>query len=396
MMQRITATALLAEGEWTRIRNPSLCQDATASLRVVETLGAVMQEEENGLLIKGGMHPTAHKLFCGESGLCLRMFSAIAALWHEEIVLSAEGSLCNRPVDMVEKPLRELGAFCKTHYGFPPIRVKGPLKGGKIVVDASVSSQFLTGLLLALPMIDNDTILKVGNLKSRPYLAMTLKLLKDLGIDVRTEDYEVFAIRGNQRYIIGEYTVEGDWSGASFLLVAAALTGGVTVYGLDPDSLQADRKVLDVLSKVGARVEIREGAVEVETKKLNAFRYDATDSPDLFPPLVALACHCAGTSIIKGVERMVHKESNRASVLEKELSKLGIRIVRRKDSLEIKGGPVLGGEINAHNDHRIAMAAAVAALKAEGCVTITDAQCVTKSYPRFFEDLALLGGDINE
>jgi 3-phosphoshikimate 1-carboxyvinyltransferase len=319
------------------------------------------------------------------------MFAPIAALSGKECVLLGEGSLCSRPIGMVEAPLRELGASISTERGLPPIRVKGPLQGGEVEVDGASSSQFLTGLLMALPLCRKDSVIRVAGLKSRPYVRMTLSLLTEFGIAVRhSPGLDRFEIAGSQSYQPTDYFVEGDWSGASFLLVAGAIAGSVSVGGLDEDSLQADRAILDALRAAGASVEIGNGVVTVGKGKLRGFEFDATDCPDLFPPLAALACSCKGENSIRGASRLSGKESDRGAALAQELSKMGADIRLEGDCLKIRGGKLRGGKADSHNDHRIAMACAVAALDSENGVEIKNDKCVSKSYPGFFGDLEKL------
>jgi 3-phosphoshikimate 1-carboxyvinyltransferase len=396
VMQRITAAALLAEGRKTRILNPSICDDSLAALRVAGELGAGIKATRAEVVIEGGLRPRGGQLDCGESGLCLRLFSAVAALWSGELTLTGKGSLLLRPVAMIEGPLRELGVACRTENGLPPVRVRGPLRGGNAAVDGSLSSQFLSGLLMALPLAGADSALEVRNLKSRPYIGMTLRILGDCGIRVDHENYERFTIPGGQKYEIGRYEVEGDWSAAAPLFVAAAVGGKIRVSGLRADSLQADRRILDALGAAGAGVRRFPDGATVEQGDLRAFSFDATDAPDLLPPLAALACHCAGTSQLKGASRLRHKESDRAAVLSEELRRLGGRVTALGDFLEIRGGQLQGGTVRSHGDHRIAMALAAAAVAARGPVDIEDAECVAKSYPGFFEDLASVGVRIDE
>ncbi|MCP5108086.1 MAG: 3-phosphoshikimate 1-carboxyvinyltransferase, partial [bacterium] len=227
---------------------------------------------------------------------------------------------------------------------------------------------------------------------------MTLALLKIFGVKVEHSNYQTFFIKGNQTFAYNGkgYEVEGDWSGASFLLTAGAVGGGVTVTGLDIDSPQADRRIIDALRAAGAGVTKKEKAVEITKKELKGFSFDATHCPDLFPPLVALACNCEGTTVLTGVERLIHKESNRAAALEKEFSTLGAVIRLGGNRMAIDGTTLKGGVIDSHNDHRIAMAGAVAAINAEGDVTVRDAGCTAKSYPDFFDDFKQIGGIVYE
>jgi len=393
LMIRATAAALLARGE-SRIRRPSRCGDGRAGLGIAEALGAYIEEKGNLVKITGGSGMESRILDCRESGLCLRMFTPIAALGSGRTILSGTGTLRTRPVGMVETPLRLLGAEGQTSHGYPPVVVKGPLKGGNAVLDGSLSSQFLTGLLLALPVCAGDSELLVTGLNSKPYVAMTLDVLSRFGISITAaENFEKYSIKGNQRYTAASYEVEGDWSGAAFLLVAGALCGKAKVGNLNADSHQADKKILEALEKANARIIVKDRTVSVEKNDLKAFTFDATESPDLFPPLTALASGCDGKSVIYGVERLKHKESDRAQALLSEFSKIGAKVCIQGNRMEIEGILLKGGFIDSHDDHRIVMAGAVAGLISREGVRIDGWQCVSKSYPDFFKDLRSIGGN---
>lgn len=388
VMIRVTAAALLADGTRTRISNPSLCDDARSGLRVAEALGATVEIADGAVTVEGGLRPARRRLDCGESGLCLRMFLAVAALCDDELTLTGRGPLLRRPTTAVEGPLLALGATCRTSDERPPVSVRGPLRGGEAVVDGSLSSQFLSGLLLALPCVEQDSRLVAKSLASRPYVDLTLTLLHRFGVHIEREGDDRFLIPGGQQPFVGDFSVEGDWSAAASLLVLGAVGGRIRVTGLDPDSAQADRRVLDVLEAAGAQVTRLAGGAEVEHNSLRAFRFDATDAPDLVPPLAALACHCEGTSVLTGVRRLRYKESSRAEIVARELARLGVRIDAGDDTLVIRGGPVRGGSARSHGDHRIAMALAAASVAARGPVAIDGLEHVAKSYPGFLEDLA--------
>lgn len=393
MMGRALAAAYLAEG-MTVITNPSFCDDALAIMGVIRALGAVVKDDSESITVDGTARQPSLSgelgLDCGESALCMRMFVPIAALMNQPITLAASGSLQLRPMDMLEA-IRVLGVSCKTDNGHAPISVQGPMKGGFIGIDASVSSQFLTGLLLALPLCEDGSRISAYNLKSLPYVRMTIGLLRRFGVAIgHDETFEEFEIQGNQAYSPIRYDVEGDWSGAAFLLVAGALSGPVTVTGLDIDSVQADRAITRALEQVGAELQMDRDKVTIRKKELRAFEFDVTDCPDLFPPLAALAIHCEGRSVIFGVERLRHKESNRLAALGHEFVKLGASMQSTASSVEIQGGGLRGGIVDSHGDHRIAMACAIAALGAETDVAIKGHSCVSKSYPRFFSDIEAL------
>ena len=389
--QRAVAAALLCEGTST-LTNMILCDDTRAALQVAADLGAEVEAGTDGTTytIRGGLRPHAQAIHIGESGLAARLFTPIAALCGERITITGRGSILRRPLAMMEKPLRTLGAKVTSEGGYLPIRIEGPLHGGAVSVDGSLSSQFITGLLMALPLAERDTTLTVHNLKSRPYIDMTLSLLGTFGIDVKHNEYRQFFIEGRQRYAPAQYNVEGDWSGASCLLVAGATTGEVTVRNLNPVSLQADMAIVDALTRAGAQITTTTDSVTVRRSPLHAFEFDATHCPDLFPALAALAASCQGTSTLRGTRRLAHKESDRARTIADVLESMGINVdLSTPDVMRVTGGEIRGAEVSSHNDHRIAMAAAVAALRCgQGSVTIRGAEAVAKSYPEFWDDLS--------
>ena len=395
MMQRAIAAALLAHGE-TVLHNPSFCDDSLSSMNVATCLGSKIEKNKNTVLIKGGLKPICSELNCGEAGLCIRMFSPIAALSTKELILTGKGSLKYRPVSMIEKPLHDLGASCEINSGLIPIKVKGPLKGGKTTIDGSVSSQFLTGLLIALPCCNNDSELIVKDLKSSPYIDMTIETLEKFGITIKNYNYKRFLIKGGQKYKSCNFIVEGDWSGAAFLLVAAALCGEIEMNMINPDSRQADRKILDALKRAGAEVITSDKTVIVKKRELKAFEFDATECPDLFPPLIALSSQCEGLTSIKGVKRLRFKETDRAMALKKEFTSIGAEIDINGNIMSIRGGKIRGGCVSSHNDHRMAMATAIAGVVSLDKVEIDNAECVAKSYPSFFKDLKSIGGNVYE
>ncbi len=395
MTQRAIAAALLADGE-SLIINPSYCDDSLAAMNIAVGLGARVEPAVNEMKITGCRELKEKKLNCGESGLAIRMFSPIAALFPGEITMIGSGSLKKRPMFMIGDALNQLGVRCINTDGFVPLTIQGPLKGGKCEIDGSVSSQLLTGLLMALPTADKDSEITVRNLKSKPYIDMTLEILNDFGISVENDDYKLFRIQGRQKYISRTFEVESDWSGGAFLLVAGAINGNLKVTGLRSESFQSDKGILQALKKAGANMKISDSKIEISKSGLKAFDFDATESPDLFPPLVALASYCEGVTEIRGASRLYYKESDRASALSEEFRKLNISVELKDDSLFITGGKVKGARVNSHEDHRIAMAAAVAALGASDKVFIKDSHCVAKSYPGFFDDLKNIGAVVNE
>ncbi len=395
--QRALALALLAKGT-TILRNPGRSDDVLAAMDVVQNLGATVEDFGDRLIVHGGLSQVRATLDFGEAGLGIRLFSALAALQPYPVYLTGSGSLASRPMHIIQEALSSLGVSCKTEDGYLPIRIQGPMKGGHIKIDGSISSQVLTGLIMALPTVQEDSTISVSNLKSAPYIDMTLEIMELFGVKVSHTDYKEFHIPGNQVYKHTDYFIEGDWSGAAFLLVAGAIAGKVKLSGLKADSLQADRKIIEALKDAGAEIIIEGDIISASRDKLKGFDFDATHCPDLFPPLIALAAHCSGRTTIKGADRLIHKESNRAAALKSEMRKLGVNISIENNKMMVYGPcRIHGNTVDSHNDHRIAMAAATVILPSDNqTVSINNSECVAKSYPSFYEDLKIIGGRIDE
>jgi len=386
IMQRAIALSLLSEGR-VLIKNPSFSLDVLSAIRVAGALGTSVQFTADEMIVDRTDDVVETDVNFGESGLSTRMFSPILSLFGKEFTLNGKGSLLKRPVSSIEDAISQLGISVKTNNGFLPMQISGKLKGGRIEIDGSLSSQVLTGLLIALPKANEDSEIIVKNLNSKPYIDLTLGMIEDFGGEIINENYEKFIIKGNQKYFASNYSVEGDWSGAAFLLVAGLISGKMEVEGLNINSLQADREIVTAIKKAKGHIFINKGSIKTIKSNLQAFEFDATDCPDLFPPLVTLASFCKGITKIKGVGRLIHKESNRAIVLKDEFAKIGINVTLEDDTMLIEGGKVTGGIIDSNNDHRIAMAAGVAALGAESEIIILNADSVNKSYTRFFRDI---------
>jgi 3-phosphoshikimate 1-carboxyvinyltransferase len=400
-MQRALAAALLTKGTST-IYNSGHSDDDKATLKVIEALGAKIKIEKDRLIIESdGVSPGTDEVNCGESGLGIRMLTPIIALSKKEISISGEGSLLNRPMDFFDEILPKLSVRIKSNNGKLPMVIHGPLQPANIEVDGSVSSQFITGLIMAYSAANaKDVSIKVNNLKSKPYINLTLDVMKQFQMKVpENKNYEEFCFDDSthdSRLTTHDYTIEGDWSSAAFLLVAGAIAGPITVRGLDLTSTQADKAIIDALTSANAGIAIEAKGIKIHPVEMNAFDFDATDCPDLFPPLVALGSYCKGETKIKGVSRLIHKESNRALTLQEEFGKMGIKIEVKDDVMIIDGGKgVKGAKVHSHHDHRIAMACAVTALKAEGETIIEEAGAVKKSYPDFYNDLKSIGASVS-
>jgi 3-phosphoshikimate 1-carboxyvinyltransferase len=402
-MQRACAAALVRRGI-SIIHKPGIANDDKAALNVIQALGASVERLEDGSLqiLSNGVHAVSNEVNNGESGLGIRMFAPLVALNNKPITINGEGSLLTRPMDFFDEVFPRLGIEVRSNNGKLPLVVKGPLQPKNITIDGSLSSQFLTGLLMAYSAADaSDVTIKVIDLKSKPYVDLTLKVMKDFGLPVPiNNNYEefIFSSSTNNKSATINYTVEGDWSGGAFLLAAGAIAGDIVVKGLDPSSTQADKKIIEALKDCGCNIYFENDSIKVSVSAswLKNFHFDATDCPDLFPPLVALASYCKGTTVIEGVHRLTHKESNRALTLQDEFRKMGVEIEFENNSMFIKGGTgVKGAQVHSRHDHRIAMAAAVAALQANGETIIEEAQAVNKSYPDFYQHLQKLGAVVS-
>lgn len=396
--QRAILCAALSEGT-SHLSGIGNSDDEQAMLKAIKQMGAVIRGDQSRLINYGvnqkvsitGIKklPENLQLSAGESGLGLRLLTCAASSFDQKVVLTGEGSLITRPMAFFDVVLPQFGGKVKTNNGFLPIEVQGPLKGASIEVDGSLSSQFISGLLMALPKSEESSLLTVKNMKSGPYIQMTISTLKHFGVSIENEG-AVFKIPGNQTYQPTNYSIEPDWSSASYWLVAAALGHPILVSGLNGSSLQADKALLNALMNAGCKITFGGDGIRVDGSELRAFEFDATDCPDLFPALVVLAAKCEGISSVKGVRRLVHKESDRGKALQMEFGKMGLQIDLKDDLMHIHGtGKLHGATVDSHNDHRIAMCLGIAGSIAIGETILSNAEAVTKSYPDFWEHFAL-------
>lgn len=393
-LQRAIAIGLLSKDEVT-IKGFTPGNDALAARSIAEELGAKTTLSGDVLSMSfQGSDDDVVSINCGESGLSTRMFSPIAASLFERTVIEGEGSILVRPMDMVIDALEKLGAKVTSNDERLPLHIEGKIQSGTIEIDGSESSQLLTGLLIALSFVPGESIIHVHNLKSIPYVQMTLDILEAFGVNIRHDNFQTFYIpeielKSEERF----YTVEGDWSGASFHIVGAALAGEIVLSGLNPNSAQADRAIVDAVKLAGAKVEWKDDILNISAGEKKAFEFDATHCPDLFPPLAALAAGCEGTSVFKGVSRLASKESNRGLTIQSEMRKLGIDVELEGDIMRIQGGQVKAATINSNNDHRIAMMGGILATLSKEPIGIEDPQAINKSYPGFFDDLVKIANN---
>ncbi len=389
--QRALVAAMFANGT-SVLTKLGMCDDTESVMGAIQALGAQVSQDENGITVVGGTKVNENKsIHIGESGLATRLFAPVASLFSHQVTIEGRGTILTRPMTLVVEPLEALGVKVESNNGYLPLRITGAAQGKEITLDASLSSQFLSGLLMALPLAKGDTTINVTKLSSKPYIDMTLVVLENFGIEIINDNYERFIIKGSQSYQATNYQIEGDWSGASVPLVMGAIGGDyITIKGLNINSSQADRAIMEALVSAGARMDVTHEQITVYSSDLDGYEFDATDCPDLFPALAVLAAHSSGTSRIKGTSRLTHKESDRATVLKELMNEFSINCTLEGDYMIIEGGSVVtpSTPVDSRGDHRIAMAAAAMSLSCTSEVTITHSEAVDKSYPAFWNDLA--------
>jgi len=339
----------------------------------------------------------ANPIDCRESASTIRFLTPIAALAKGITVLTGSPGLKQRVIEPLMNALQQLGVNCTSSSGYPPVSVVGGgITGGCTSLVGDVSSQFISGLLFACPQADEDTTIELTTpLESKPYVELTRKIIEKHAVNIEvSKDLKSFEIPSRQHYMAQDHLVPGDFSSSAFLLAAAAITHSkIAVNNLHQP--MPDDEIINILQKMHGRLRMRGGVIEVDRCDLTAIDIDARDIPDLVPPCAVLACFSKGETRIYNAQRLKLKESNRLEALSTELKKMGAKILETKDGLRINGPCNLhGATVDPHNDHRIAMACAIAGLKAEGRTMILNAECVNKSYPTFFKDLTKLGANI--
>ena len=387
--------AAIAKGE-SEIIHPLSSDDTEAAISVLSKVGVDVRQEEDLWRVSGGnFHEPDTELFCGDSAATLRFMTAICSLIAGKCRLTAGPSLSKRPIEPLVQALRQLGVNCSCQGEVAPVIVEGGrLKGGVAELPGDISSQFVSALLFISPFAEEGMRIRLTTpLESKPYVLMTLDCLERFGITVGfskgLDEYEVL----KQRYKAAKYRVEGDWSSASYLLALGALSGETEVEGLNPESLQGDKMILNFLREMGAWVEINKDSVTVRKSTLKAIQADLSDCIDLLPTVAVLAAAANGVSRFVGIERARIKESNRVSALREGLERMGIRVGEERDSLTITGSRPKGSVIDSRDDHRIAMAFSILGAAVGETIT-SNAECVTKTYPTFWEVLKSLGGEV--
>lgn len=331
-------------------------------------------------------------LNCIESGSTLRFMIPVAASLGKNVTFTGEGRLPERPVGEYLEILPKHNVKVESN-GFLPLSISGKLTNGTYEAAGDVSSQYITGLLLALANVDGDSaVILTTKLQSKPYVDMTVKVMADYGVYVKETEFG-YLIHGNQQFKKLYYTVEGDWSQAAFFLVAGAIGGNITVNGLDMNSTQGDKEIVNVIRNFGGNITVDDNEIRCFGGELKGTEIDASDIPDLVPIIAVLAAFAKGKTVIKGAERLRYKESDRIESVVQNLKLLGAQVQETTDGMIINGGKKLNSaKLKGFNDHRIVMAFSVAGLYIDGAVEIDDAESINKSYPSFFEDYNRLGG----
>lgn len=403
MGHREIICAALAQGI-SVIDNISMSDDIAATLRCLNALG--VKSELTASKFKGrsavkiygtgGVKATGAVCDCGESGSTLRFLLPLGALCGAPVTFSGAGRLGERPL----KPYYDIFDLQGIKYSPAqglPVTVEGRLRSGEFKLPGNISSQFVSGLLFALPLLEgNSEIIITTPLESQSYIDLTLSALAKYGIEVTNNNYQRFSVPGGQKYQSGNADVEGDWSQAAFWLVAGCLNGNIICGGAEAASLQGDRVVKDILTAMGGNITMTDGGLQAVTSPLHGTIIDAADCPDIIPVLTVAAAVAEGTTKIINAGRLRIKECDRLHAIAAELNKLGADVTEQAESLIVKGKPqgLLGGSVSAWNDHRIAMSMAVASLVCRGPVIIGGSESVKKSYPTFWQDFAMLGGRI--
>lgn len=396
---RAVICASLAEGN-SKITNIDISKDITATCQVMRNLGVNITAIENEINIKstGDICYSGEELFCDESGSTLRFLIPIALLQEKSVLFHGRGKLVERPLTPYYKIFDEKHIKYANNNGFLPVRIEGKLSPGTYRLPGGVSSQFISGMLFALPLLSGSSIINIdGPLESKPYIDLTLDVLQSFGITIKNNNYASFEICGSQKYESGQYNVEGDYSQAAFFIAAGLLNGSVHCNNLNIHSLQGDRALIDIVKLMGGDITVLDNSIFAKKSALKAINIDSAQIPDLVPILTVLAALSDGETLIYNAARLRIKECDRLHAITTELNKLGANITEKEDSLVIRGVDFLkGGNVDSWNDHRIIMAMAVASLRCKEPVIINNHLAVQKSYPNFFKDFNSIGGQSNE
>ena len=395
LSHRAILCAALARGK-SIIDNVVLSKDISVTIEAVKALGALVEVDGERLIVDGThmFSKSNVEIDCHESGSTLRFLIPIALVSNRKARFVGTSHLGTRPLDPFY-PLLDKDSIIhrKNNDGRLDFQVDGQLLGGEYFIDGDVSSQFITGLLYALPLLQTDSKIVVRNgLQSKGYVDLTLDILNTFGIDVVNNNYEEFLIKGNQKFTSMNYTVESDFSQAAFFLCSGALGNDVVVKNMNPDSLQGDKQIVDCLRKLGCEIEIDQNSMKVVSADLVGTTIDGSEIPDIIPILSVVCAMAKGTSHLVNIGRLRIKECDRLSAMSELLMKLGVKVEELENELIIHGSDSFtGGELDSFNDHRIAMSMAIASSRGTDPFVILNPDCVSKSYIHFWDDFKKLG-----
>lgn len=392
-VHRAIICAALSRGECV-VHPVAFSEDILATIDCIKSLGADVRIDGNRVTINSArLFDVENALLdCRESGSTLRFFIPVAAAGGVSTTFTGKGRLPQRPLGVYTDLLPEHGVECATEGGLP-FSIKGQLTSGGYDVPGDISSQFITGLLFALPLLESDSVIHITSpLQSKGYIDMTIAVQRHFGVIIESEGDD-YIIKGNQSYRASEYVTEGDWSQAAFFLVGGALTGDIRVTGIKKNSYQGDKEIVEILKRFGANIEQSDDAVVCKYAELNAIEIDASQIPDLVPILAVCAAFAKGRTKIYNAQRVRLKESDRLAAISDCLNRCGAKAEQTDDGLIIDGVESLdGGFAEGYNDHRIVMSMAIAALKSKSGITVSDRESITKSYSEFFDDYNSVGG----
>lgn len=391
---RAIICASLAKGK-SVIEPVEQSDDIKATIECMTALGADISVDGKTLTVDGTntFKASSSVLNCRESGSTLRFLVPVAAAGSVSAEFVGRGRLPQRPIGIYLDCLPQKGVRCISSGGLP-LKISGRLKSGTYKIPGNISSQFITGLLLSLPLLDGDSeIVLTSPAQSVGYINMTLDIMKKFGVNVETAP-DGWKIKGGQSYAAGNFAVEGDWSQAAFFMTAAAIDGKITIDNLNLESRQGDRECMDIYSKFGADIAVnKDGSITISRGELHGIEINALNIPDMVPALAVTAAFAKGTTVIKGAARLRLKESDRLAAMCDGLSRLGADIKETDDGLIINGADFLhGGTVNGYNDHRVVMSLAAASAGCNGEIIISDMESINKSYPSYFKDFEMLGG----
>ena len=394
-MHRILICAALSD-KCTEIKCSELSEDTRATLNALSSLGAEFEIKENSIFVTpvGENKTQIKEIDCKESGSTFRFMLPVAASLGGKALFFGSKRLSQRPILPLCECLEKHGVVFENGKGTLPCEIDGKIKSGVYEIAGDVSSQFVSGLMMALGNIGGGEIKITGQIKSAPYIEITAEVMKLFGVDVNKSD-SGYIIKSDGYKTTGEAFVEGDLSNAAFHLAMGALGGEVKIFGLKENTAQGDGKIIDILKEMGADVVREKDAVTIKKSALSPIMIDCEDIPDIVPILCVIASGVKGESVFYNIKRLREKESDRVESTCALIKGLGGNITADENTIKVNGtGKLRGGIVDSFNDHRIAMSAAAASVICDEEVTIKDAQAVNKSYPDFFEKFALLGGEI--